>query len=171
MSLNVPWYIGFLLKILRNYLTSAICKNGMSLVVFCGGSSHGQHSYPSSFFPSSNGKSRGVLHPRVQQVGPEHFGIICFDCHKVSSKFLLADFYGRCSSLPRWSFIRAPPSTLPSLRSDRPSSSTSSVTAWLPSNAPAATTGSCNAPLPPPVSRPASFIPSSPSSTVSRSIP
>src|SRR5229473_8004368 len=95
MSLNVPWYIGFLLKILRNYLTSAICKNGMSLVVFCGGSSHGQHSYPSSFFPSSNGKSRGVLHPRVQQVGPEHFGIICFDCHKVSSKFLLADFYGR----------------------------------------------------------------------------
>jgi transposase len=35
------------------------------------------------------------LHPRVQQVGPEHFGIICFDCGKVKSKFLLADFYGR----------------------------------------------------------------------------
>jgi transposase len=42
------------------------------------------------------GKPRGVLHPRVQRVGPEHFGIVCFDCHKVSSKFLLADFYGRC---------------------------------------------------------------------------
>jgi transposase len=36
-----------------------------------------------------------VLHPRVQQVGPEHFGIVCFDCAKVRSKFLLADFYGR----------------------------------------------------------------------------
>jgi transposase len=41
------------------------------------------------------GKPRGVLHPRVQQVGPEHFGIVCCDCHKDSSKFLLADFYGR----------------------------------------------------------------------------
>ena len=44
--------------------------------------------------PTSVGKPRGVLHPRVQQVGPEHFGIVCFDCHKASSKFLLADFYG-----------------------------------------------------------------------------
>lgn len=44
---------------------------------------------------SSLGKPRGVLHPRVQQVGPEHFGIVCFDCAKVRSKFLLADFYGR----------------------------------------------------------------------------
>jgi transposase len=40
------------------------------------------------------GKPRGVLHPRVQLVGPEHFGIICFDCAKARSKFLLADFYG-----------------------------------------------------------------------------
>src|SRR5262249_6940978 len=45
--------------------------------------------------PPSLGKPRGVLHPRVQQVGPDHFGIACFDCHKGSSKFLLADFYGR----------------------------------------------------------------------------
>jgi transposase len=45
--------------------------------------------------PASLGKPRGVLHPRVQQVGPEHFGIVCFDCGKVKSKFLLADFYGR----------------------------------------------------------------------------
>jgi transposase len=36
-----------------------------------------------------------VLHPRVQLVGPEHFGILCFDCAKARSKFLLADFYGR----------------------------------------------------------------------------
>src|SRR6516225_6461718 len=43
----------------------------------------------------SVGKPRGVLHPRVQQVGPEHFGIVCVDCAKARSKFLLADFYGR----------------------------------------------------------------------------
>jgi transposase len=41
------------------------------------------------------GKPRGVLHPRVQAVGPEHFGIVCFDCAKARSKFMLADFYGR----------------------------------------------------------------------------
>jgi len=41
------------------------------------------------------GKTRGVLHPRVQQIGPEHFGIVCFDCAKARSRFLLADFYGR----------------------------------------------------------------------------
>jgi transposase len=39
-------------------------------------------------------KPRGVFHPRVQHVGPEHFGIVCFDCAKARSKFLLADFYG-----------------------------------------------------------------------------
>jgi transposase len=44
---------------------------------------------------TSVGKPRGVLHPRVQQVGPEHFGIVCVDCAKARSKFLLADFYGR----------------------------------------------------------------------------
>lgn len=51
---------------------------------------------PTSPRPSpSVGKPRGVLHPRVQQVGPDHFGILCFDCAKARSKFLLADFYGR----------------------------------------------------------------------------
>src|SRR5437764_5605292 len=51
---------------------------------------------PSSRRPSTSvGKPRGVLHPRVQLVGPEHFGIVCFDCAKARSKFLLADFYGR----------------------------------------------------------------------------
>src|SRR6266404_5092058 len=39
-------------------------------------------------------KPNGVLHPRVQAVGPEHFGIVCFDCAKARSKFLLANFYG-----------------------------------------------------------------------------
>jgi len=50
--------------------------------------------------PTSVGKPRGVLHPRVQQVGPEHFGIVCFDCAKARSKFLLADFYGRLLIAP-----------------------------------------------------------------------
>jgi transposase len=40
-------------------------------------------------------KPRGVLHPRVQQVGPEHFGIVAVDCAKARSKFFLADFYGK----------------------------------------------------------------------------
>jgi len=38
--------------------------------------------------PTSVGKPRGVLHPRVQLVGPDHFGMVCLDCHKLSSKFL-----------------------------------------------------------------------------------
>jgi transposase len=46
-------------------------------------------------FDHTVAKPRGLLHPRVQQVGPEHFGIVCFDCAKVRSKLLLADFYGR----------------------------------------------------------------------------
>lgn len=57
----------------------------------------------------SVGKPRGVLHPRVQQVGPDHFGIVCFDCAKVRSKFLLADFYGR---------ILIPPTTVAHNRPD-----------------------------------------------------
>lgn len=40
-------------------------------------------------------KPRGVLHPRVQQVGPEHFGIVSVDCAKARSKWMLTDFYGR----------------------------------------------------------------------------
>jgi transposase len=59
--------------------------------------------------PSSLSKPHGVLHPRVQQVGPEHFGIVCFDCHKARSKFLLADFYGR---------VIIPPTTVAHNRTD-----------------------------------------------------
>jgi transposase len=64
----------------------------------------------SSRRPSASvGKPRGVLHPRVQQVGPEHFGIVCFDCAKARSKFLLADFYGR---------VLMPPTTVAHNRPD-----------------------------------------------------
>ena len=40
-------------------------------------------------------KPRGVIHPRVQAVGPEHFAFLCVDCAKARSKIMLADFYGR----------------------------------------------------------------------------
>ena len=40
-------------------------------------------------------KPNGQLVARVQQVGPEHFGIVAFDCAKARSRYFLADFYGR----------------------------------------------------------------------------
>jgi transposase len=49
---------------------------------------------------TSVSKPRGALHPRAQQVGPEPFGIVCFDGAKVRSQFLLADFYGRLLIAP-----------------------------------------------------------------------
>jgi transposase len=39
-------------------------------------------------------KPRGVIHPRVQKVGAEHFGIVAVDCAKARSKWMLADFWG-----------------------------------------------------------------------------
>ena len=41
------------------------------------------------------GKPGGVLAPRVQAVGPEHFGIVAVDPAKARSSWLLADYYGR----------------------------------------------------------------------------
>jgi transposase len=35
-----------------------------------------------------------VIHPRVQRVGPEHFGVVCVDCAKARFKWMLCDFYG-----------------------------------------------------------------------------
>jgi transposase len=46
-------------------------------------------------------KPNGTLHPRVQVVGPQHFGIVCIDCAKARSKILLADFYGKVLLTPR----------------------------------------------------------------------
>jgi transposase len=40
-------------------------------------------------------KPRGVIQPRVQHAGPEHFGIVSVDCAKARSKWMLADFYGK----------------------------------------------------------------------------
>src|SRR5262245_52722392 len=49
---------------------------------------------PRSRRPDVLQKPRGTFHPRVQQVGPEHFGIVAIDCAKARSKWMLADFYG-----------------------------------------------------------------------------
>jgi transposase len=45
--------------------------------------------------PHSLHKPRGVVHPRVVAVGPEHFAFVCVDCAKARSRLMLADFYGR----------------------------------------------------------------------------
>ena len=39
-------------------------------------------------------KPQGTFTPRVQAVGPEHFGIVSVDGAKARSKFFLCDFYG-----------------------------------------------------------------------------
>ena len=44
--------------------------------------------------PISVAKPSGSIHPRVQKVGPEHFGIVAVDCAKARSKWMLTDFYG-----------------------------------------------------------------------------
>src|SRR5881397_2101978 len=49
---------------------------------------------PRSRRPDVVQKPRGTFHPRVQKVGPEHFGIVAVDCAKARSKWMLAGFYG-----------------------------------------------------------------------------
>ena len=41
------------------------------------------------------GKPSGKIQQRVQEIGPEHFGVISVDCAKRRSKWMLTDFYGR----------------------------------------------------------------------------
>jgi hypothetical protein len=40
-------------------------------------------------------KPNGQVVPRVQAVGPEHFGIVAIDPAKARSRWFLADFYGQ----------------------------------------------------------------------------
>lgn len=49
-------------------------------------------------------KPRGVVHPRVQKVGPERFGIVSVDCAKARSEWMLCNFYGQ---------VLLPPAQLP----------------------------------------------------------
>jgi transposase len=39
-------------------------------------------------------KPQGSLAPRVEQVGPQHFGVVVVDCGKAQSKFAFSDFFG-----------------------------------------------------------------------------
>ena len=48
-----------------------------------------------AFVQAVLGKPSGVIQPRVQQAGPERFGIVSIDCAKDRSKWMLCDFYGR----------------------------------------------------------------------------
>ena len=47
------------------------------------------------------GKPSGIIQPRVQAVGPEHFGVVAIDCAKSCSRWMLADFYGTVLLEPR----------------------------------------------------------------------
>jgi transposase len=39
-------------------------------------------------------KPAGVIHPRVEAVGPKHFGIVAIDCAKARSRWMITDFFG-----------------------------------------------------------------------------
>jgi len=41
------------------------------------------------------GKPNGVIQPRVEEVGPEHFGIVAIDCAKARAKWMFCNFYGK----------------------------------------------------------------------------
>src|SRR5580700_8048927 len=40
-------------------------------------------------------KPNGHFTPRVEAIGPEHFGIVAIDCAKARSRYFLGNFYGR----------------------------------------------------------------------------
>lgn len=46
-------------------------------------------------------KPHGVLQPRVQDVGPERFGIVCVDVGKAKSQWMLCNFYGKVLREPQ----------------------------------------------------------------------
>jgi hypothetical protein len=46
-------------------------------------------------------KPGGVIHFRVEAVGPQKFGIVAVDCAKQRSKWMLSDFYGRVLVAPQ----------------------------------------------------------------------
>lgn len=52
-------------------------------------------------------KPKGVITPRVEKVGPQRFGIVCIDCGKQASRWMMADFFGN---------VLIPPADLPHTR-------------------------------------------------------
>src|SRR5437667_6117616 len=55
----------------------------------------GRRARTSRRFVTTAHKPHGVIQPRVQRVGPEHFGIVSVDCAKARFKWMLCDFYGK----------------------------------------------------------------------------
>lgn len=41
------------------------------------------------------GKPNGTIQPRVERVGPQHFGIVAVDCAKARAKWMFCNFYGK----------------------------------------------------------------------------
>lgn len=70
---------------------------------------NGQSRHRSGFDQAVLGKPSGVIQPRVQEVGPERFGIVSVDCAKDRSKWMLCDFYGK---------VLVPPTTVEHRRGD-----------------------------------------------------
>ena len=83
--------------------------------------------------PALLGKPNGVIQPRVQQVGPERFGIVAVDCAKARSKWMFCDFYGKVLIPPTTWSIRVLISRRPRSWYARPASDTVSATTSWPS--------------------------------------
>jgi transposase len=62
--------------------------------------SRNQRSRGGRRFVTTVHKPGGVIQPRVQRVGPEHFGIVSVDCAKARFKWMLCDFYGKVLIAP-----------------------------------------------------------------------
>jgi transposase len=60
------------------------------------------HKRPRRRPPDIVHKPGGTFHPRVQVVGPEHFGLVLVDPAKARSKWMLTDFYGNILIPPTW---------------------------------------------------------------------
>jgi len=41
------------------------------------------------------GKPNGTIQPRVEEVGPKHFGVVAVDCAKARAKWMFCNFYGQ----------------------------------------------------------------------------
>jgi len=62
------------------------------------------------------GKPNGVIQPRVEEVGPERFGIVAIDCAKARAKWMLCNFYGKVLIEPTQVSIRKGPLQLAALQ-------------------------------------------------------
>lgn len=73
------------------------------------GGKNGKKQRSLGFVQAVLGKPSGIIQPRVQEVGPERFGIVSVDCAKDRSKWMLCDFYG---------MVLVPPTTVEHRRGD-----------------------------------------------------